>query len=185
MPVSERRSHIKGIARHGRLRRRSTVRAVIKLLAAGLAALLVATVTVAGIAVWQVGSRVAGNSIDIAGSDESAPPPNLGAYESGFNILIVGVDNDAAQGLAYGKRETALNDVNILVHVSADHSNATVVSIPRDLIVAHPACTNADTGEEFNAKSAAPINEAMGRGGLPCVVDTDRKSTRLNSSHWE
>lgn len=180
MPVSERRSHIKGIARHGRLRRRSTVRGVVKLIAAGLAALLVATVTVAGIAVWQVGSRVAGNSIDIAGSDESAPPPNLGAYESGFNILIVGVDNDADQGLAYGERETALNDVNILVHVSADHSNATVVSIPRDLIVAHPECTNADTGEEFNARSASPLNEAMGRGGLPCVVDTVEKLTGLD-----
>jgi LCP family protein required for cell wall assembly len=180
LPVSERRSKIKGIARHGRLRRRSTVRGIVTVLAAGLAVLLVSTVAVAGIAVWQLSSRVAGNSIDIAGSDEPAPPPNLGAFESGFNILIVGVDNDAAQGLAYGERDTALNDVNILVHVSADHSNAVVVSIPRDLIVPHPECSNADTGEEFSALSAAPINDAMARGGLPCVVNTVEGLTGLD-----
>ena len=178
--MSDRRSQIRGIARHGRLRRNGPVRAVITALAAGLSVLLVSTLAVAGIAVWQVSSRVADNAINIGGVDEAAPPPNLGAFESGFNILIVGADNDADQGLAYGERDATLNDVNILVHVSADHSNAVVVSIPRDLIVAHPECTNADTGEVFGALSAAPINEAMARGGLPCVVDTVEGLTGLD-----
>ena len=178
--MSERRSQIRGIARHGRLSRNGPVRTVITVLAAGLAVLLVSTIAVAGIAVWQVGSRVADNAIDIAGVDEAPPPPSLGAFESGFNILIVGADNDADQGLAYGERDATLNDVNILVHVSADHSNAVVVSIPRDLIVAHPECTSADTGEVFGAMSAAPINEAMARGGLPCVVDTVEGLTGLD-----
>ena len=180
MPVSEQRPQTQGMARRGRLRRDGKVRGLVKTLAVGLAVLLVAVIAVAGVAVWQVSSRVAGNSIDIAGSDEPAPPPDLGAFESGFNILIVGVDNDAAQGLAYGERDTALNDVNILVHVSADHSNAVVVSIPRDLIVAHPECTDAGTGEEFSAISAAPMNDAMARGGLPCVVDTVEGLTGLD-----
>ena len=178
--MSDRRSQIRGIARHGRLRRNGPVRAVITVLAAGLSVLLVSTIAVAGIAVWQVSSRVADNAINIGGVDEAAPPPNLGAFESGFCILIVGADNDADQGLAYGERDATLNDVNILVHVSADHSNAVVVSIPRDLIVAHPECTNADTGEVFGAMSAAPINEAMARGGLPCVVATVEGLTNLD-----
>jgi LCP family protein required for cell wall assembly len=148
--------------------------------AASLAVLLVSTVGVVGIAVWQLSSKITDNSIDIGSADAAAPPPNLGAFENGFNILIVGADNDADQGLAYGERDATLNDVNILVHVSADHSNAVVVSIPRDLIVAHPECTNADTGEVFGAMSAAPMNEAMARGGLTCVVNTVEGLTGLD-----
>ncbi|WP_248283204.1 LCP family protein [Cryobacterium arcticum] len=178
--MSERRAQIKGIARHGRLQRNGTVRGVFTVLAASLAVLLVSTVAVGGIAVWQLSDKISSNAIDIGGSDEAAPPPNLGAFENGFNILIVGVDNDADQGLSYGERDATLNDVNILVHVSADHSNAVVVSIPRDLIVPHPECTNADTGEEFSAMSGAPMNEAMARGGLPCVVDTVEQLTGLD-----
>jgi LCP family protein required for cell wall assembly len=180
VPESVRRSQIEGIARHGRLRHRGAVRGLLTVVAAALAVLLVSTIAVAGIAVWQLSSRVADNAIDIAGADDTPPPPNLGAFESGFNILIVGADNDADQGVAYGERDATLNDVNILVHVSADHSNAVVVSIPRDLIVAHPECTNAETGEAFTAMSAAPVNEAMARGGLPCVVDTVEGLTGLD-----
>ncbi|MGY4858813.1 LCP family protein [Cryobacterium sp. AP23] len=116
----------------------------------------------------------------ITGDGDTQKPINIGSYEDGFNILIVGVDNDAAQGAAYGIRDIALNDVNILVHVSADHANAVVVSIPRDLIVAHPDCTNPDTGEQVGEVSAAPINQAMARGGLPCVVDTVAGLTGLD-----
>ena len=176
--MTERLAQTNGMARHGRLKRHGTVRGLLTVLAASLAVLLVSVVAVAGIAVWQLSSTVAGNAIEM-GDSAAAAPPNLGAFESGFNILIVGVDNDAAQGLAYGERDTTLNDVNILVHVSADHTNAVVVSIPRDLIVAHPACTDRGTGEEFAALSGAPMNDAMARGGLPCVVDTVEELTGL------
>ena len=152
---------------------------VLSAVALGLAVLLVSGAALAAFALWQFSSTVAANSIDIdRGSD--TPPPGIGSYENGFNLLIVGVDNDAAQGAAYGERETTLNDVNILVHVSADHTNAVVVSIPRDLIVAHPECTDTSTGEVFGALEAAPVNEAMGRGGLPCVVDTVEELTGLD-----
>jgi len=155
------------------------VTGVLGAVALTLAVLLVSGTALAAFALWQVSSTVAANSIDIDGSGDG-PPPGIGSYENGFNLLIVGVDNDPAQGAAYGERETTLNDVNILVHVSADHSNAVVVSIPRDLIVAHPECTDADTGEVFGALEAAPVNEAMGRGGLPCVVDTVEELTGLD-----
>ena len=152
---------------------------VLSAVALGLAVILVSGAALAAFAVWQFSSTVAANSIDIDGADAD-PPPGIGSYENGFNLLIVGVDNDSAQGAAYGVRETTLNDVNILVHVSADHTNAVVVSIPRDLVVAHPACTDAGTGEGFGALAAAPVNEAMGRGGLPCVVSTVEELTGLD-----
>ncbi|TFD93475.1 LytR family transcriptional regulator [Cryobacterium lactosi] len=176
--------HTTGSARHGRLKRSHAVAGILGTVALGLAVLLVSGAALAAFALWQVSSTVAANSIDInIGSVDGRgddPPPGIGSYENGFNLLIVGVDNDAAQGATYGERETALNDVNILVHVSADHTNAVVVSIPRDLIVAHPECTDAGTGAVRGALQAAPVNEAMGRGGLPCVVDTVEQLTGLD-----
>ena len=175
-----RRQQLTGIARHGRLKRSHPVRTALALVASGLAVLLVSTAAVAGIAVWQFSNTVSANSIDLNGADVPDAAPSIGSYEYGFNILIVGVDNDAEQGAAYGDRDSTLNDVNILVHVSADHTNAVVVSIPRDLIVAHPTCTNAETGEEYSSMSARPVNEAMSRGGLPCVVHTIEELTGLS-----
>jgi LCP family protein required for cell wall assembly len=169
-----------GIARHGRLTTAHPIRTLLGLVAGALVVVLVSAAVVGGIAVWQFGSRVAANSINIGGDKQAAGPVNIGSYEAGFNILIVGADNDAAQGAAYGERDTTLNDVNILVHVSADHNDAVVVSIPRDLVVPHPECTNPDTGETFGALGAAPVNQAMGRGGLSCVVDTVSALTGLD-----
>ncbi|WP_240632539.1 MULTISPECIES: LCP family protein [Cryobacterium] len=153
---------------------------VLKLVAVGLTVALVSTASVAAIAVSSFSQKVDDNAIDIGVGQTNAPAPQLGSYRDGFNILMVGVDNDAAQGAAYGERDATLNDVNILVHVSADHTNAVVVSIPRDLIVAHPECTDAETEETFDAMSARPINEAMSRGGLPCVVQTVSELTGLD-----
>ncbi|KQX05088.1 MULTISPECIES: LCP family protein [unclassified Leifsonia] len=161
--------------RHGRLRRSHAGLSLLK--AVGMAA-AVAVIAAGGIGAFeldQIGRQVAANSIDISNGTEPATPlpvPRIGAIEGGFNFLLVGTDNDAAQGDAYGVRETTLNDVNILLHVSADHTSGVVVSLPRDLIVEHPDCVDPETGEEFYAMSAAPLNEAWSRGGLGCVVAT-------------
>ena len=145
-----------------------------------MAVAVVSTASMAAIAVSSFSQKVDDNAIDISVGQTNAPAPQLGSYKNGFSILITGVDNDAAQGAAYGERDATLNDVNILVHVSADHRNAVVVSIPRDLIVPHPECTDAETGETYSAMSASPINEAMSRGGLPCVVKTVSELTGLD-----
>jgi len=168
-----------GIARHGRLKRSSPYATAVTLVAGMLAVAVVSTSAVAGVAVWSFSKRVDDNAIDITVGDTAAPVPQLGSYENGFNILLVGIDNDETQSAAYGERDGTLNDVNILVHVSADHSNAVVVSIPRDLIVAHPECVDATSGAEFSAMAARPVNEAMSRGGLPCVVKTVSELTGL------
>ncbi|ASD23676.1 LytR family transcriptional regulator [Cryobacterium sp. LW097] len=178
-PVTE-LQHTTGIARHGRLKRSHAVTGVLSAVALGLAVLLVSGGAVTAFALWQFRSAVVANSIDIDGPAADADPaPGIGSYENGFNLLIVGVDNDSAQGATYGVRETTLNDVNILVHVSADHSTAVVVSIPRDLVVAHPECIDSATGAVVGELAAAPVNEAMGRGGLPCVVSTVEELTGL------
>nr|WP_243862242.1 LCP family protein [Frigoribacterium faeni] len=94
--------------------------------------------------------------------------------------MIVGTDNDEAQDEdEYGERDATLNDVNILLHVSADHSNATAVSIPRDMVVPIPACAREDGSGYYSAMSARPMNEAYSYGGLSCVVSTVSELTGL------
>ena len=72
-----------------------------------------------------------------------------------------------------------LNDVTMLVHVSADQSNAVAVSIPRDMVVPIPACPREDGKGNYGAMSAQPINNTLAYGGLPCTVLTVEMLTGL------
>ncbi|MGN6273852.1 MAG: LCP family protein [Protaetiibacter sp.] len=161
-----------GIARHGRLPRSRAWKTVLAILGSSLAVVLVATGSVAGIAAYQLSSELTANSVDI-NQGEEAPIPEIGAYEGGFNMLVVGSD-------AYYDRDSTLNDVNILIHVSADQTNATVVSIPRDLVVPYPGCVNPDTGKTWGVATGLPINNALYYGGLPCVVNVVENLTGLD-----
>ncbi|GAA1822553.1 LCP family protein [Agromyces salentinus] len=160
--------------RHGKLKpRSSTTRALFKLSGAALACCSVATTAVALYFAAESLGSVSSNAVDIGTSTESLPSVGLGSVDGGFDMLVVGADNSADQGDAYGDRGGAtLNDVNIWLHVSDDHSRATAVSFPRDLIVPHPECVDPATGETFDAMSAQPLNDAYGRGGLGCVAQT-------------
>jgi LCP family protein required for cell wall assembly len=140
---------------------------------------------VAAYAITNIASQVSANAVDISGGgDTPVPPPVLGAFEGGFNLLVVGTDNDPNQSVdAFGERDATLNDVNILLHVSADHKNAVVVSFPRDLVIPHPQCTDPETGDVYDAMSAQPLNEAYSRGGLACVNATIENLTGLDINY--
>jgi LCP family protein required for cell wall assembly len=147
-----------------------------------LAVVLVSASSVGAIVYHQLKSDL-GPGVALQG-EETRKAPNkgdgFGAYPGGFNVLIVGTDNDAKQGDSYGVRDATLNDVNILLHVSADHSNATAVSIPRDLVVPIPACPKLDGTGTNSAMSAQPINNAYTYGGLNCVAQTVKGLTGLD-----
>ncbi|WP_291048638.1 LCP family protein [Herbiconiux sp.] len=173
-----------GSIRHGRLHTSGPVSAVFKTLAVVVAVALVSAGAVTAYAVNSIAQQVSANAVDISGGgDAPAAPPVLGAFEGGFNLLVVGTDNDPNQGDSFGERDATLNDVNILLHVSADHKNAVVVSFPRDLVIAHPECTDPNTGEVFDAMSAQPLNDAFGRGGLACVNSTIENLTGLDINY--
>jgi LCP family protein required for cell wall assembly len=180
---SHRLNRVDGIARHGRLRRHSPVGTAVKVLSGVVAVALVSTASVTAIAAKQVADDF-GEGVQIQG--QSAAPPRqqhgstLSAFDGGFTMLVVGTDNDPEQGTQYGERDATLNDVNILLHVSADHSNATAVSIPRDLVTPIPACAKPDGSGSTPAMAAQPINTAWGEGGLNCVVQTVQGLTGLD-----
>ncbi len=173
--------------RHGRLKVGSPVAALFRILGIAVAVALVGSLSVAGIAIWQVTSSIkTGVHLTDKNGKAIQPPPNVGAIEGGVNLLLAGTDTRTGQGGAYsskaelaGSSGAGNNDVTMLLHISADHSSATVVSFPRDLMVPMPACPLAN-GKTVGATSQAMFNTALSRGGLNCVVLTVEKMTGLS-----
>ncbi|MGW0391894.1 LCP family protein [Streptomyces sp. NPDC003042] len=106
-----------------------------------------------------------------------------------LNILLLGSDSrNKPENLELGGNRDSvgnppLADVQMLLHVSADRENASVVSIPRDTRVDIPECTDPKTGEKFK-KTHAMINETLGRGGPGCTLATWEKLTNVYIDHW-
>ena len=90
-PRSSRASAPSGIARHGRLKMTNPFLTVLKYVSAALAVVLIAGVTIAGVSLAQITTKI--KTVKLVGETEG-PPPALGSYEGGFNILLVGSDND-------------------------------------------------------------------------------------------
>jgi len=59
----------------------------------------------------------------------------------------------------------------MLVHITDNPRRVTVVSFPRDMEVAIPACEGPD-GTQYAELSVEKINASYGRGGLACTVKT-------------
>ena len=165
------------VARHGRLGG-SVTKTVLKLIGAALAVVLVSGGAVAAITAWRLNAQLQDNAVVLPGDEDA--PPGIGAYEGGFNILIVGSDTRVGQGGIGGSEddvEGELNDVNILLHVSADQTNAVAVSFPRDLVVDIPECV--DAAGDAKVVSTETINTALYYGGLACAVMTVSQLTGL------
>lgn len=113
------------------------------------------------------------------------------AGQTPLNILIIGSDardSEANQKLGGAKETfggTPLADVQMLLHLSADRSNISVVSMPRDTMLKMPKCTDPDTDKEYPA-STLPVqtNESLGRGGPGCTVATWYELTGITIDHF-
>ncbi|WP_282202131.1 LCP family protein [Kitasatospora fiedleri] len=103
-----------------------------------------------------------------------------------INVLVIGSDSRADPedctigGADCGSGANA--DVNLLLHVSADRSNATVMSIPRDLRTDLPGCRDAAGKTVFKAQRGL-INATL-QGGPGCTVAAVRKLTDLPIDHF-
>jgi LCP family protein required for cell wall assembly len=156
------------IARHGRLRKSHPWATAAKILAATIAVLLVSGTSVAAFAFMDVANSLK-PGVDLIDQTDG-PPPSIGAAEGEINLLIAASDSGGGDVATYGERGEHLNDVTMLVHVSADHKRATVVSFPRDMIVPIASCPN-EAGGSY-PRQTNKINTALTNGGLPCIVKT-------------
>ncbi len=168
------------VARHGQLKSPTAVGQLLKLIGVALAVLLVSGVGVVGYVVGGLTGTVSANAVELDGQKEL--PPDIAAYEGGFDILLTGVDScEEKYSHLFGERcedrtgDATLNDVNLLVHVSAEPRRITAVSFPRDLMLPIPECTDIN-GSTSSAMSKQPLNVAYGhggeKGGLNCVAKT-------------
>lgn len=113
------------------------------------------------------------------------------AAEGPLNILIIGTDKRTGSGNeGYGdKGSTGHADTNILFHVSADRTNATAMSIPRDLMTDIPECT---TKQPDGSQKVIPgsrnvrFNVSLGQEGRDpgCTMRTVKKITGLSVDHF-
>ncbi|MBQ0829574.1 LCP family protein [Streptomyces tagetis] len=118
------------------------------------------------------------------------PTPNA-AGQTPLNILVIGSDardTEENQQLG-GARETfgstPLADVQMLVHVSADRSNMSVISMPRDTLVRIPRCTDPEDGTVYPASQGRVMtNQSLGHGGPGCTVATWQELTGIHIDHF-
>ena len=163
--------------RHGRLKQHRPLKALLKIFVAIVAVVGVTGVSLAGYAAVDVASSVK-KSVKLVDAKGHEVTPGVGAMNGAFNILLAGSDSGGGNS-AYGNRGENLNDVTMVLHVSADHKNATVVSLPRDLYVSIPSCPD-PKGGSFDAMSRQKINNSLSYGGLACTVLTVEKLTGLD-----
>lgn len=122
-----------------------------------------------------------------SGATNVAKPKANADGESPMNILILGSDsrNSAADAKLGGAADSqgARADVIMIAHLSADRSNMSVVSIPRDTRVDIPACTDPKTHQSY-AQTNDIINASLGRGGPGCTLATVQNLTGVYIDHW-
>jgi len=98
------------------------------------------------------------------------------------NILLIGSDNRGDGNEKYGQDSgTQRSDTTILLHLAADRSSATAVSIPRDLMVHVPQCTKPDgstTGPRLEQ-----FNWAFEAAGAACTIRTVEDMTHIRIDH--
>lgn len=73
----------------------------------------------------------------------------------------------------------------MLLHLSADRSNMSVISMPRDTLLKMPKCTDPDTKKVYPATVGLVMtNISLGRGGPGCTVATWEKLTKIHIDHF-
>ncbi|MFF1401633.1 LCP family protein [Streptomyces sp. NPDC058294] len=107
-----------------------------------------------------------------------------------INILVMGSDGRTSKtdcSLGGGCSRTGVQtgsnaDVEMVLHISADRSNATVMSIPRDTITRVPACKDSETGKS-TAGYYGQVNSAL-QYGPACQVATVHQLTGIPVDHF-
>ncbi|MFD9195171.1 LCP family protein [Streptomyces phaeochromogenes] len=128
---------------------------------------------------------------NVATTDVGSAGASSFSKDEAFNILIIGTDKRTGAGNeGYGdKGSVGHADTNILLHVSKDRTNATAMSIPRDLMVDIPDCpTRQEDGSEKIVAGTLNqrFNTSLGQGGRDpgCTMRTVEAVTGIKPQHF-
>ncbi|MEU6479068.1 LCP family protein [Streptomyces sp. NPDC047017] len=176
----------RGVSR-GRSRPLSRGKRLLRTAGIGLTLLLLVT---AGVGFWfyqHLNDNIHSVSLDGKGGTEEADAFG----RTPINILVIGSDGrtsaedcELGGGCARSGVQTGEGnaDVEMVVHISADRSNATVMSIPRDTMTRIPACTDKGTGQS-TAGYLGQVNSAL-QYGPACQVATVHQLTGIPIDHF-
>ncbi|WP_217129862.1 LCP family protein [Streptomyces sp. AC558_RSS880] len=166
------------------------IRRLLKWCATVLALLMIGAAGAGYLYYRQLNDNIKKDVLNLGDSKVAEPTPNA-AGQTPLNILLIGSDardSEENQQLG-GARETfgstPLADVQMLVHLSADRSNMSVVSMPRDTLVEIPKCTDPDDGTVYPASNGRTMtNQSLGHGGPGCTVATWQELTGIHIDHF-
>ncbi|WP_372509588.1 LCP family protein, partial [Streptomyces humicola] len=167
-------------AASGRGRSRRKKRSVGKIVAITTSALVLIVAGVGAVVYEQLNGNIKGVPL-IGGGTEK--PDAFG--RTPINILMMGSDgrDNAADCKIGGDCGPGANaDVEMLVHVSADRSNATVISIPRDTVTELPSCTDPQTHQTMQAQRNR-INSTL-QYGPSCTAAAVHQLTGVPVDHF-
>lgn len=152
---------------------------------AGSAGLLLVAASVGGYLVYQ----------HFNSNIKTISTPGIGSSsvttDGPVNILVIGTDS--RQGLDDGEYGDTTNvghaDTTLLFHVSKDRTNATVLSIPRDLITDIPDCPTMQPNgsvKDIPGSSDVRFNTSLGQDGRDpgCVMRTVKELTGITPDHF-
>ncbi|CAL9543540.1 Cell wall biosynthesis protein LcpA [Streptomyces sp. enrichment culture] len=165
-------------------------RRLLKWSAAVLALLIAGSATAGYLYYRNLNGNIEKDPLNLGDSKVAEPTPNA-AGQTPLNILLIGSDardTEENQQLG-GARETfgstPLADVQMLVHLSADRTNMSVISMPRDTLVEIPKCTDPDDGTVYPASNGRVMtNQSLGHGGPGCTVATWEELTGIHIDHF-
>lgn len=162
---------------------------MLRWISTGLAFLVLATAGAGYLYYRHLNDGIQTDALNLGDGKLGASRPNAFGQVP-LNILLIGSDarDDKANQDLGGARDTfggtPLADVQMLVHVSADRSNMSVISMPRDTLLKLPKCTDTD-GKVYEATAGYRLtNESLGRGGPGCTVATWQELTGIPIDHF-
>ncbi|MFI6350474.1 LCP family protein [Streptomyces sp. NPDC050560] len=165
-------------------------RRVLRWSATVLAVLILGTAGAGYLYYQHLNNNIHTDDLNLGDHKAPAPEPNA-AGQTPLNILLIGSDaRDSKENQKLGGAKDTFGgapraDVQMLLHLSADRSNMSVISMPRDTLVNIPKCTDPDSGKAYPATTGrAMTNETLGRGGPGCTVATWEQLTGIHVDHF-
>jgi LCP family protein required for cell wall assembly len=137
-----------------------------------------------GGAVYAVWNQLEGNLAPGVPIPHKSDKPEAEGPKEPLNILVMGKDDRGCAGCAIDTEAGGGgSDTTMLLHLSADRSEAYGVSLPRDAIVDRPACTDAG-GATVPAEKAVMFNTAFAEAGPLCTVRMVEELTGIYIDHF-
>ncbi|MPY60812.1 LCP family protein [Streptomyces spongiae] len=171
----------------GRPRRR---RRILRWSATVLSVLILGTAGAGYVYYQHLNGNIRKDDLNLGDKQIAKPTPNA-AGQTPLNILLIGSDaRDTKENQQLGGAKetfggTPLADVQMLLHLSADRTNMSVISMPRDTLLQIPKCTDPDDGKVYAASNGRVMtNQSLGRGGPGCTVATWQELTGIHIDHF-